>query len=132
MKREDYTYFLFKCLYEMGYRKAEIDMGYILFYKEDEKLGIWTPRLPLTMTNIDYCHKYIDIGEYIGAIDWGNVAVDTPLYVRNNDTAYWERRYFAKYEDGEIYVWPNGKTSWSAENETNNTTFKYAVVADVR
>ena len=31
----------------------------------------------------------------------------------------WVKRYFAKYEDGKIYAWDNGSTSWSADNASN-------------
>ena len=49
-------------------------------------------------------------------VDWSNVAVDTKVYVRNSDSEPWKPRYFAKFEDGKIFTWTNGATSFSANN----------------
>lgn len=46
-------------------------------------------------------------------VDWSKVAVDTPILVRDFVGDEWARRYFAKYEDGVVYAWENGATSWS-------------------
>lgn len=35
-------------------------------------------------------------------IDWSNVAVDTPVMVRNYTNERWVKRHFAKYEDGTV------------------------------
>ena len=43
--------------------------------------------------------------------DWSKVAVDTKVLV-SDDGENWRKRYFAKYEDGKIYVFINGATSW--------------------
>ena len=60
-------------------------------------------------------------------IDWSKVKVDTPLLVRNYINGEWSKRYFAKYEDGNIYAWCNGRTSW---NETSIYAWKYAKLAE--
>ena len=49
--------------------------------------------------------------------DWSNVAVDTPVLVSNSELT-WLNRYFARYENGNIYTWANGATSWSTDNFT--------------
>lgn len=47
-------------------------------------------------------------------IDWSKVPVDTKIYVKDNIYATaWSKRYFAKYEKGEIYAWDDGRTSWT-------------------
>ena len=46
-------------------------------------------------------------------IDWSKVQVDTKIYVRNNDMETLCLRHFAKYEDGKVYAWRNGTTSFS-------------------
>lgn len=56
--------------------------------------------------------NYLDIGRYLGIVDWSKVAVDTPILVSKNKTK-WERRYFAKYKDGVVFAFRNGATSWS-------------------
>ena len=63
-------------------------------------------------------------------VDWSKVAVDTPIYVRNREDDYWEKRYFAKYENGIVYAWVNGTTSYTAEDEEYCTWWKYAKLAE--
>lgn len=48
-------------------------------------------------------------------IDWSKVEVDTPILVRNSEDEKWRKRYFAKYENGHVYAWFEGYTSWTAE-----------------
>lgn len=62
-------------------------------------------------------------------VDWSKVEVDTPILVRNDDyaTAAWLRRYFAEYDDGVVYAWNCGCTSWS---ETVMTPWQYAKLAE--
>ena len=54
-------------------------------------------------------------------VDWSNVAVDTKVYVRDSDRGHWKPRYFAKFEDGKIFTWTCGATSFSA-NDLNDVT----------
>lgn len=51
-------------------------------------------------------------------VDWSKVAVDTPILVRDNAALEWTKRYFAKYENGSVYAWGDGATSWSSEGNT--------------
>lgn len=46
-------------------------------------------------------------------IDWSKVPVDTPILVRDNITQRWLHRHFAKYENGKVFAWVDGLTSWS-------------------
>lgn len=48
-------------------------------------------------------------------IDWSKVAVDTPILVNDSNDHGWLKRYFAKYENGSVFAWNGGKTSWSSE-----------------
>lgn len=48
-------------------------------------------------------------------VDWSNVAVDTPIYVRRSEDEQWKKRHFAKYEYGKVHTWCDGKTSWSSD-----------------
>lgn len=49
--------------------------------------------------------------------DWSKVEVDTPILVRYSEDGdeEWLKRHFAKYENGKVYAWFDGCTSWSAE-----------------
>lgn len=58
--------------------------------------------------------------EYIEPpIDWSKVAVDTPILVRDSANLEWTERYFAKYDNGVVYAWSNGTTSWTGDRHTS-------------
>ena len=63
-------------------------------------------------------------------VDWSKVEVDTPILVRTVEWAAWARRYFAKYEDGMVYVWNLGRTSWSATYDKDVSAWPYAKLAE--
>ena len=63
-------------------------------------------------------------------VDWSKVEVDTPILVRDFEGEEWKRRYFAKYEDGIVYVWNLGRTSWSATNDKDVSAWPYAKLAE--
>lgn len=44
---------------------------------------------------------------------WDDVAVDTPVWVRDAECECWARRHFAKYENGAVFCWRDGLTSHS-------------------
>lgn len=59
--------------------------------------------------------NYLDIGKYLGIIDWSKVAVDTPIIVDLcNGTKL--KRHFAKYDGCNIYYYKKGKTSWTFDD----------------
>lgn len=60
-------------------------------------------------------------------VDWSQVEVDTPILVKYSETGKWKKRYFAKVEDGVVYAWNNGKTSWTTEAMTD---WDYAKLAE--
>ena len=60
--------------------------------------------------------------------DWSKVEVDTPILVRNPEDEDWIRRHFAKYENGTVYAWDGGDTSWSGGDVM--TMWKYAKLAE--
>ena len=60
-------------------------------------------------------------------VDWSKVKVDTPILVRHRLDGEWEKRHFAKYENGDVYAWDNGRTSWTVANEIK---WKYAKLAE--
>ena len=59
-------------------------------------------------------------------IDWSKVEVDTPILVRDAENTEWLKKHFAKYEDGIVYVWNLGRTSWSAPNNKSVSAWQYA------
>ena len=65
--------------------------------------------------------------EYKGPeTDWSKVEVDTPILVRDSENTEWLKKYFAKYENGYVYVWNLGRTSWSATNDKDVSAWQYA------
>lgn len=56
--------------------------------------------------------NWLDIGEYLGVIDWSKIPVDTPIKVqRGNGVVI--NRHFATFDNGEVYYYRDGRTSWS-------------------
>ena len=75
-------------------------------------------------------HEWLN-SEYVAPpVDWSKVAVDTPILVRDSEEEAWRKRYFAKYENGKVYTWLGGTTSWSAERSSNVTVWKMAKLAE--
>lgn len=60
-------------------------------------------------------------------VDWSKVEVDTPILVKECEHGKWLKRYFAKYENGTVYTWNGGCTSFS---ESAWTGWKYAKLAE--
>lgn len=60
-------------------------------------------------------------------VDWSKVKVDTPILVRQGKTGDWLERHFAKYENGNVYAWVDGQTSWTGADEIK---WKYAKLAE--
>ena len=90
-----------------------------------------------TNTSCVKCHLYRTIWlleEYEEPkIDWNKIKVDTPVLVRDGENNEWQRSYFAKYEDGFVYTWIAGATSWTAvgyEAVGSVYRWKYAKLAE--
>ena len=60
-------------------------------------------------------------------VDWSQVEVDTPILVKYSELTNWKKRHFAKYENGIVYAWNNGETSWTTVAMTD---WKYAKLAE--
>lgn len=75
-------------------------------------------------------NEYISIAEELGIVDWSKVSVDTPVLV-SDDNKEWVKRYFARYEDGNVYCWLSGKTSWTAICELSIGHWNYTKLAEV-
>lgn len=74
----------------------------------------------------NYPDKALEIVmEYEPKVDWSKVEVDTRVLVRDKEDDNWDKRYFAKYENGIIWAWNDGKTSFTSFN-CEMTEWKYA------
>lgn len=62
-------------------------------------------------------YNYITIADHIDIVDWSTVEVDTPVEVFCDGDNMKCNRHFADYRNGKVYVWKDGTTSWSADEE---------------
>lgn len=78
----------------------------------------------------DSRRKWIEQEYKEPTVDWSKVPVDTPILVKPTDGCAWVHRYFAKYENGLVYAWEQGATSWSVEDPEYVCDWKYAKLAE--
>ena len=86
------------------------------FFNEEDQLGVI------------YFASQIAKMEFKEIIDWSKVPVDTKVLV-SEDGKEWNRRHFAKYEDGKVYCFNDGYTSFTIVNYaylSNATSWEYA------
>lgn len=132
MNDKEFTDELFRRMYSLGYRKAEIENDVLFFFNsEREILNHFLPRVKVASTCFEEKNQFIDVAEYLGIVDWSKVAVDTPILVKDDYDDKWEKAYFAKYEDEMIYAWNNGRTSFSARSEDDTFIWNRAKLAEV-
>lgn len=79
----------------------------------------------LPKTNLN---QYLSIAEELGIVDWSKVPVDTPILVSDGGVS-WKKRYFAKHENGKVFAFRNGTTSWSSQYSPFE--WRYAKLAEV-
>lgn len=131
MNDKQFTDNFFRTMYELGYKKAEIEKGYIFFYEKPVTLTTWVPSIPIKCTCFTDEPQCIDIAEYLGVVDWSKVPVDTPILV-SFDGCNWLKKYFAKVQNDTVYAFDDGATSWSVSNKKYCvTSWKYAKLAEV-
>lgn len=131
MNDKQFTDELFKRMYDLGYRKAEIESGVLFFFNgKRELLNYFLPRVMVASTCFEGKDQLIDIAEYLGIVDWSKVAVDTPILVRRFDDN-WEKRHFAYFKNGKVYAWLGGATSWTVENSEHVFSWPNAKLAEV-
>jgi len=132
MNDKQFTDELFKRMYNLGFRKAEIEDDVLFFFvNERDYLCPFSPRVLVKCTCFEEKDQLIDVAEYLGIVDWSKVAVDTPILV-SFDGCNWVKKYFAKVQNNTVYAFDNGATSWSVSNvEYCVTPWIYAKLAEV-
>ena len=131
MNDKQFTDELFRRMYNLGYRKAEIENGTVFFYKNCGRISQWSDRVDMRSTCFTEENQRIDIAEYLGIVDWSKVAVDTPILVKQYEQDKWEKRHFAYFKDERVYAWLCGATSWIADCEGDTTDWNLAKLAEV-
>ena len=131
MNDKQFTDELFKRMYNLGFRKAEIEDDVLFFFNgEREFLNLFLPRVMVASTCFEEKDQLIDIAEYLGIVDWSKVVVDTPILVRETDGCPWKNRYFASFDGRIVHAWKYGATSWSIESKRDTISWPYAKLAD--
>lgn len=135
---------LFHKLYDAGWRYIVAD-NYDNIYLTNEKPIMFDDGDGLRISSCEKCigatgfitilpklkpNEVFSIEEELCIVDWSKVAVDTPVLV-SNDNKEWIKRYFARYEDGNVYCWLSGKTSWTAICELSVGHWDYTKLAEV-
>lgn len=131
MNDKQFTDELFRRMYDLGYRRAEIESGTVFFYKNCGRISQWSDRVDIRSTCFTEENQRIDIAEYLGIVDWSKVPVDTPILVKQYEQDEWEKRHFAYFKDERVYAWLCGATSWSADYEGDTTNWNLAKLAEV-
>ena len=75
------------------------------------------------ITDLYYVSEIINL-EFKEVIDWSEMPIDTKVLV-SKDGENWLRRYFAKYEDGKIYFFSCGASSYSVDDISNVLSWEY-------
>lgn len=135
---------LLQKLYDDGWRYIVADK-YDNMYLTNEKPSMFDD---VDEVRISSCKKYIgitgvmaalpklsanevfSIAEELGIVDWLKVKIDTPVLVSSNGIK-WHKRYFAKADYLDVWVWDNGATSWSVDSDKDVTNWTHIKLAEV-
>ena len=87
----------------------------------------------LNLNNIDsrnYIEYELSLFDIINCefeehLDWSKVSVDAKVLVSDNGDT-WHKRHFAKYENGSVHVFPDGRSSFTTEESDIIYPWKYA------
>lgn len=63
-------------------------------------------------------------------VDWSKVEVDTKILVKSLENDDWCKRHFAKFENGMVYAWTCGLTSYTAIRSDDVTEWSFAKLAE--
>ena len=92
-------------------------------FVKDNNGNQWKVENEDLIANYWYKKELVDLQfNKVYVVDWSKVEVDTKILV-SNDYKRWYRRHFAKYENGEVFAFLNGTTSYT---DTSCTEWKYA------
>ena len=105
-------------MYNEGYRDIKIEGVYAFFVNPtfienggNFKIRDHTPRIPCKVLGLNPNIRKYSIASLLDIVEWEKVPIDTPVIAK---TAFGKMKlYFYKYENGRVYCFMNGKTSWS-------------------
>lgn len=106
-------------MYNEGYRDIKIEGVYAFFVNPtfienggNFKIRDHTPRIPCKVLGLNPNIRKYSIASLLGIVEWGKVPVDTPVIAETGVIK--AKLYFAKYENGRVYCFRGGKTSWTS------------------
>lgn len=125
---------LLEQMHQEGYRDIKIIGVYAYFVNPTFiengghfKVREHTPRIPCRLLGIAGNNKTYSIASLLGVVEWEKVPVDTPILIKGSFEIL--KRYFAKYENGYVYFYSDGRTSWNYE-ETRKVEPRYVGLAE--
>lgn len=96
----------------------------------DEVINLFNEMRPSLATHIsDFGDKLEQMNEQ-KPVDWSKVRVDTKIFVKDFENSCWYERHFAKFENGKVYSWKNGTTSFTAPDDKYITAWDFAKLAE--
>lgn len=119
---------LFDNLYKEGVRYLYKPTGYSCIYASPSKPEIHSDGDITELTGDSKTVRYdvssllcdifentncINISHILKKVDWSKVPVDARVYAYKDGNM--KLRHFASYENGKVYTWSDGGTSWSME-----------------
>lgn len=120
MTNEQGAKWLLQEMYDEGYRDIKIIGVYAYFVNPTFiengghfKVREHTPRIPCKVLGLGAGKKEYSIASLLGIVEWEKVPVDTPILIKGTFEIL--KRYFAKHENGYVYFYSDGRTSWNYE-----------------
>lgn len=106
-------------MYSEGYRDIKIEGVYAFFVNPtfienggNFKIRDHTPRIPCKVLGLNPNIRKYSIASLLDIVEWEKVPVNTPVIAETGLVKV--KLYFAKYENGRVYCFRGGKTSWTS------------------
>lgn len=110
-------------MYNEGYRDIKIEGVYAFFVNPtfienggNFKVRDHTPRIPCKALGLNPNIRKYSIASLLGIVEWEKVPVDTPVIAETGLVK--AKLHFAKYENGRVYCFRGGKTSWTSLDDS--------------
>ena len=100
-----------------------VNVNYITGY-----IDLYSSKYNAYLTEKYYVNQINEL-DFEEKVDWSKVPVDTKVLVSHYGDE-WCNRHFARYEDGKIYCFNGGGTSWTRRGEriSSLTDWEYAKI----
>jgi len=103
-----------------GYTIADKKFDIMKVYKSD----IMALKHTLENDNLSDSQLLFDREQLTPEVDWSKIPVDAKVLV-SNDGEHWQNKHFCKSENGKLYTWYRGNTSFSANDKHASASWNY-------